>query len=162
LSGVRFEENPLAITGQNTGSVDLTLTLPTTRTDGTTANVSEIQSATILRDTGSGPANLTTINGPFTDPTVTFSDGAPASGADIYSFFCTDTAGTQGLTSLPISVTIAGAPPLAQLAAGTLTAVQNIPGVAPATPSGISPVPDTASSRQMPAPAGSAPPFKAV
>jgi hypothetical protein len=113
-----------AIVGTQLPSVDLTITLPTTRVDGSAATPAEIQSATILRDAGDGqgPVPLTTVSGPFGGPTATFTDVQPATGTDIYSFFCTDTAGTVGLTSLPVTVSVSGAAK-AQLSAGTITAV---------------------------------------
>jgi hypothetical protein len=103
--------------------IDLTLTLPTTRVDGTALALTQIQSATILRDPGTGPVILTTLAGPFSGATALFTDVSPATGSDIYSFYVTDTAGTVGVTSLPVTVTVVGTPVLAQPSAGTLTAV---------------------------------------
>jgi hypothetical protein len=128
------------IAGTTLQSVLITLTLPTTRTDGTAAALSEIASSTILRDPGTGPATLTVINGPYASGTVTYTDASPATGSDIYSFYCTDTAGTQGQTSPPVSVAINGATPLAPLSAGTLTAVAQSPAG-----SGVSVTPATVS-----------------
>jgi hypothetical protein len=99
------------------------LTLPTTRVDGTALALTQIQSATILRDPGTGPVILTTLAGPFSGATALFTDVSPATGSDIYSFYVTDTAGTVGVTSLPVTVTVVGTPVLAQPSAGTLTAV---------------------------------------
>jgi hypothetical protein len=134
LSAVAVEENFMAIAGSNTPVITLTLTLPTTRNDGTALALTEIQSATILRDTGSGPASLQVLPGPFSGATAVATDASPASGADTYSFFVTDTAGTQGDTSLPVSITVSGAPVLAPPSAGTLTAVAGDSTTAP-TPS---------------------------
>lgn len=125
----------MAIAGSNVPVITLTITLPTTRVDGTAAPLSQIGSVTILRDSGSGPVPLgSIINGPFSGPTVTSNDAAPATGTDTYSFFATDTAGVQGVTSAPVSVTVAGAPPLAQLSAGSMTAVSSA-----SAPTGVPP-----------------------
>jgi len=123
------------IAGVTLPVVDITLTLPTERKDGTALNLNEIQSATILRDPGTGVATLTTLNGPFNGSTATFTDVAPASGSDVYSFFVTDTAGTQGDTSAPVSVTVVGQQSLAPPAAGTLTAVARQPDAGGSNPS---------------------------
>jgi hypothetical protein len=124
---ITFKESTMAsIAGSNVPVIALTATLPTTRVDGTAAALSEIASITFLRDSGSGPSPLgSPVAGPFSGPTVSASDASPATGTDTYSFFATDTAGTQGVTSPPVSVTVAGAQPLAQLSAGTMTAVSN-------------------------------------
>lgn len=119
----------MTILGVTLPVIDLTVTLPTTRVDGTAAAVNEIQSVTILRDPGTGAATLTVLPGPFSAATATFSDVSPATGSDIYSFFATDTAGTKGVTSLPVTVTVTGVPVLAQLSAGTITAVSQTPAV---------------------------------
>jgi len=119
--------------------VDLTLTFPTTRKDGTDLTLSEIQSATILRDPGTGTVTLTTVQGPFNGPTALFTDVAPATGSDIYSFFVTDTAGTQGDTSPAVTVTIVGQTPLAAPSAGTLTAIARAPDVTGGTPTPVVP-----------------------
>ena len=116
----------MAIAGVTLTTVDIELTFPTVRKDGTNLDVSEIQSATILRDSGGGPSELTVLAGPFSGATAKFSDISPATGSDIYSFFVTDTAGTVGDTSLSVTVTIVGVPVLAAPAAGTLTAVANV------------------------------------
>ena len=123
----------MAISGVTLPTVDLTLTLPTTRTDGTALALTEIQSATILRDPGSGPTTLQVMPGPFSGATATFADVSPATGTDVYSFFVTDTAGTVGLTSLPVTVTVVGVTPLAPPSAGTLTAIA-VPPTATGTP----------------------------
>src|ERR1017187_9675751 len=121
---ITFKESPMAIAGSNVPVITLTITLPTTRIDGTAAPLSQIQSVTVLRDSGSGPVALgSVIAGPFSGATVSASDASPATGTDTYSFFATDTAGLAGVTSPPVSVTVAGAPALAQLSAGTMTAV---------------------------------------
>lgn len=135
LAGITFKERPMAIAGVTLPTVDITLTLPTQRKDGTDLALNEIQSATILRDPGTGVSTLTTLNGPFNGPTATFADVAPATGSDVYSFFVTDTAGTQGDTSAPVTVTIVGQTPLAPPAAGTLTAVARQPDAGGSTPS---------------------------
>ena len=127
------------IAGANTPTITITLTFPTTRNDGTDLALSEIQSATLLRDSGSGATPLGSPSiGPFSGPTLTLTDSSPASGTDTYSFFVTDTAGTPGDTSAPVSVTIEGQTPLAPPAAGTLTAVAN---AAPVTTPAPEPVP---------------------
>jgi hypothetical protein len=104
-------------------SVALTITLPTTRSDGSAAALTDIASVTILRDPGTGPVPLTTLAGPFTSPTVTYTDASPATGSDAYSAFCTDMQSppVQGATSAPVSVSIVAA--LAPLSAPTVTAV---------------------------------------
>lgn len=139
LSGIRIKEKPMAtIAGVTLPVVDLTLTLPTTRVDGTALANTQIQSVTILRDPATGtPATLTTLTGPFSGATALFTDVSPATGSDVYSFFVTDTAGTQGLTSPPVTVTIAGAPQLAAPAAGTLSAVARVPDVTGGTPTPV-------------------------
>lgn len=119
----------MAIAGSNVPVIALTITLPTTRIDGTAAPLSQIQSVTVLRDSGSGPVALgSVIAGPFSSATVSASDASPATGTDTYSFFATDTAGLAGVTSPPVSVTVAGQAPLAQLSAGTMTAVSSVGG----------------------------------
>src|ERR1700735_2201648 len=134
LTGFRItikETHMASIQGVALGTVTLTITLPTARQDGTAAQPSEVQSITILRDPGTGPATLATIaNGtpaPF-GATVSYVDQSPVTGTDAYSAFCTDTAGTQGATSLAVSVSVAGQT-LAPLLAPTLTASNT--GVAP-------------------------------
>ena len=125
----------MAIAGSNVPVIQVTLTLPSARVDGTALALTEIASATILRDSGAGPAPLgSVISGPFSSSTVLASDTSPATGSDIYSFYVTDTAGTQGVTSTPVTVTVAGATPLAAPAAGTLTAVAQSPVAAASVP----------------------------
>lgn len=129
---IDFKETHMAtVAGVNTPTITITLTLPTTRVDGTALSLSEIASATVLRDSGSGPAPLSTTNGPFSSGTVVLNDPAPATGSDIYSFFVTDTAGTIGATSAPVTITVTGTPVLAQPSAGTLTAVASDPNAPP-------------------------------
>lgn len=119
----------MTIAGVTLPVVDITITLPTLRKDGTDLALSEIQSATILRDPGTGIATLTTLNGPFNGATATFTDVSPATGSDVYSFYVTDTAGTQGDTSVPVSITVVGQTVLSPPAAGTLSAVARQPDV---------------------------------
>jgi hypothetical protein len=143
LSIVIQEPSMPTIAGTNTAIITITLTLPTTRNDGTALSLGEIASATLLRDSGSGPSPLGSPSiGPFSGPTVTITDASPATGTDTYSFFVTDTAGTQGDTSAPASVTVEGVTPLAPPAAGTLTAVSNAvtPPAPPAPPTVVSTV----------------------
>ena len=121
----------LAIAGTQLPTVDLTITFPTTRTDGSELAVGQIQSATILRDSGPGAATLTILNGPFSSGTATFADVSPLTGSDVYSFYVTDTAGTQGITSPPVTVSVVGQAPLAAPAAGTLTATATYPNSTP-------------------------------
>lgn len=142
------------IAGVTLPIVDITVTLPTTRVDGTDLDKSEIQSATILRDPGTGVATLTVLNGPFNGATAVFADVSPATGNDIYSFFVTDTAGTQGVTSPSVTVTVAGQPPLAQPSAGTLTAVARQPDVGGSTPTPVA----TSSSTEVPSSVANPPP----
>jgi hypothetical protein len=128
----------MALAGVNTPVIALTITLPTTRIDGTAAPLTQIQSVSILRDSGTGAVPLgSVIVGPFSGPTVSATDASPATGTDTYSFFATDTAGLAGVTSPPVSVTVAGAPPLAQLSAGTMTAVAG--GTGTGTGTGVAP-----------------------
>ncbi len=135
FSGITIKEKPMpTIAGVTLPIVDITVTLPTTRVDGTELANSEIQSVTILRDPGTGVATLTVLPGPFNGATALFSDVAPATGSDIYSFYVTDTAGTQGVTSPSVTVTVAGQTPLAQPAAGTLTAVARAPDAGGSNP----------------------------
>jgi hypothetical protein len=135
FSGITIKEKPMpTIAGVTLPIVDITVTLPTTRVDGTSLANSEIQSATILRDPGTGVSTLTVLNGPFNGATAVFADVSPATGSDIYSFFVTDTAGTQGVTSPSVTVTVAGQIPLAQPSAGTLTAVARAPDTTGSTP----------------------------
>ena len=140
LSQITIKEKHMpTIAGVTLPVVDLTLTLPTTRVDGTALALTEIQSATVLRDPGTGVATLTVLNGPFNGATATFADVSPATGSDVYSFFVTDTAGTQGVASPPVTVKVTGSPVLAQPAAGTLTAVARAP-VAALAPAAHAPV----------------------
>jgi hypothetical protein len=135
LTGITIKEKPMpSIVGVTLSTVDIVVTLPTTRVDGTDLANSEIQSVTILRDPGTGVGTLTTLNGPFNGATALFSDVSPATGSDVYSFFVTDTAGTQGVTSPSVTVTIEGQTPLAQPAAGTLTAIARAADVSGSTP----------------------------
>lgn len=127
LSRITFKEKTMTIAGVILPVVDLTLALPTTRIDGTDLALSEIQSATVLRDPGTGLTTLTTLSGPFSSTTATFTDLSPATGNDVYSFFVTDTANTQGVTSPAVTVVVAGQTPRAQPSAGTLTAVARVP-----------------------------------
>lgn len=124
----------MAIAGVTLPVVDITLTLPTQRKDGTDLNLNEIQSATLLRDSGTGPGTLTVLNGPFNGATAVFTDLTPTSGSDVYSFFVTDTAGTQGDTSAPVTVVVEGQVTLAPPAAGTLTATARAPDAGGSTP----------------------------
>jgi hypothetical protein len=141
-----------AIAGVTVPTISIVLTLPIARTDGTAAQPSDIASATVLRDPGTGPVTLQVINGPFTGSTVTAADTTPATGSDIYSFFCTDQEGTVGLTSAPVTVTVTGVVVLAPLAAGTLTAVANTPGATPAVPVNPPLVPSNPSINPVPNP----------
>jgi hypothetical protein len=131
--------------------IDLVLTLPTTRKDGSALTPAEIQSVTVLRDAGAGPLPLQVLAGPFNGATALFSDAAPATGNDLYSFFITDTAGTQSDTSVPVMVTVEGKR-LAMPGAGTLTAVAKVDPAAKADPKAEKTLPKPA----HPAPEGSA------
>jgi len=121
-----------AIVGTVLSSVTVTLGLPSTRVDGSTAQLSEILSYTILRDPGTGPVPLTVQTGPFTAQSQSFVDPSPATGSDIYSFYATDSSGQNGVTSAGATVTIA-APSLAQLSAGTISAALTSSGTPPTT-----------------------------
>jgi hypothetical protein len=134
LSNITIKETSMSITGVVLPIIDLTLTLPTTRNDGSALAVTEIQSATILRDPGTGAVTLTVLPGPFSGATAIFADVQPATGTDIYSFFVTDTNGKQGDTSLPVSVTVTGVPAAAPPSAGTLTAIARVGATAPVVP----------------------------
>jgi hypothetical protein len=109
-------------------TVTVQITLPTTRAGVADANApSDIASVTILRDIGdgNGPQTLTVVQGPFTTPTVSFTDASPATGSDAYSAFVIDTQvpPVQGATSAPASATIT--PVLAPFDAPTVTVTVN-------------------------------------
>ena len=100
----------------------VTVTLPTTRTDGKALDLSEIASVVLTKAAGAEvPAVAMTFNAPFSDPTVSFNDTAPDMGqTDNYSATVTDIEGNVSAAA-SASVTI---PPskLAAPAAPTLTA----------------------------------------
>jgi hypothetical protein len=112
-----------SIVGVAVVAIDLVLTLPTTRKDGTKLGANEIQSVTVMRDSGTGAVELKVLPGPFNGATALYTDASPATGNDIYSFFVTDTAGTRSDTSAPVMVTVSGAKLLAAPAVSTLTAI---------------------------------------
>ncbi len=112
-----------SIVGVTVPVIDLTLTLPTQRKDGSPLAPSDIHSAILMRDSGHGPITVKEIAGPFTSPTVQFSDTSPATGHDIYSFVVTDNTGIKSDKSNPVTVTVHGKAASAP-AAGVLTAIE--------------------------------------
>jgi hypothetical protein len=124
----------------------VTITLPTTRVDGSALALSEIGSLTISKAVDAGAAsNVMTLAGPFTSPTVQYMDDSPDSGStDKYLVTVTDVEGNvsdSGTVSVevaaaaePIVAAVPGAPtltaPVSVLAAPsapTLTAAFNAP-----------------------------------
>jgi hypothetical protein len=122
-----------SIAGVYTPTIDLVLTLPTKRGDGSALAASEIQSVTVLRDSGSGPKELIVLPGTFNGATALYTDPSPASGGETYSFYVTDTAGARGATS-PAVVMKGSIPVKAPPAAGVMTAVEKTPVVASGAP----------------------------
>jgi hypothetical protein len=110
-------------------TVALLATLPDTRVDGSALALAAIASVSFLRDIGdgNGPVALAggTVAGPFASATVNFTDSAPVSGTDTYTFSTTDTQ-TPPVSSAPsnsVALSITQPPPaLAAPSAGTLTA----------------------------------------
>jgi len=104
-------------------TVAVTITLPTTRVDGSALALSEIASVVLSKAVGSSAAVVVdNVAGPFTDPTVTYTDANPDFGqVDNYSAVVTDVEGNTSAAGTA-SVTI---PPsqLAAPSAPTLTAV---------------------------------------
>jgi hypothetical protein len=107
----------MAISGVNVPVIDLTITLPKTRTDNTALADSDIESVTVLRNS----TELQTIPTPK-GATVHLSDSAPSTGTDTYSFYVTDTAGVRSAVSPVASVSVSAQPPKAPPASGSLTA----------------------------------------
>lgn len=142
----------MTIKGVALPTIDLTLPLPTTRKDGTELPVSEIQSVTVLRDSGTGPAEISVLKGPFNGDTANCTDPSPTAGSDIYSYFVTDTAGTKGDTSLPVSITVTGEKPLSPPAAGTLKAVAKAPATATKADETVAKGPTPIAARDTPTP----------
>lgn len=104
-------------------SVLITVTLPTTRVDGSAIALTDIDSVIIFKAVGpAAAAALTTLHGPFTTPTVTFTDSTPDVGQDDnYSADVVDTAGnTSGISNV---VDISVPAPLAAPSAPTVAAV---------------------------------------
>jgi hypothetical protein len=116
----------MSIAGVYAPIIDLAITLPTARSDGTSLALSEIESVTILRDSGGVPQELKVLSGPFTGP-IRYSDTAPVPGEEAYSFYVTDTAGVRGKTSAAVVVK-AATPVKAPPKEGTLTAVAKASG----------------------------------
>jgi hypothetical protein len=118
----------MSIQGVVLPAVDLTITLPKTRKDGSELALSDIKSVTILRNS----ADWKVLEGQFS-ATVNVADLAPATGSDTYSFYVTDTAGVRSDVSPAATVTV-GEPLKAPASTGTLTAVTHEPKE-PAKPS---------------------------
>jgi hypothetical protein len=114
-------------------TIDLTLTLPKTRKDGSTMAASDIESVTILRNS----VDWKTISGPFSGP-IKISDSYPATELDTYSFYATDAAGVRSEISAPAKVVLATEPLKAAPSVGTLTAI--VQGSAPAPKPLVEPV----------------------
>ena len=101
----------------------VTITLPSTRTDGTALALTEIASLVLSKAVGSAAATvIDTVSAPFTAPSVTYTDSSPDFGnTDNYSATVTDVEGNVSAAG-SASVTI---PPsaLAAPSAPTLTAI---------------------------------------
>lgn len=101
----------------------VTITLPITRTDGSSLALTDIASVVLSKAVGTGPQVVVdTVDAPFASGTVEFTDTSPDAGdTDNYSCVVTDTEGNNSAVGTA-SVTI----PPSQLAppnAPTLTAV---------------------------------------
>jgi hypothetical protein len=115
------------ITGKSLPPVDIAVSLPTQRQDGTPLPLAEIQSVTILRSAGGGEATvLKVLPGPFSSETVMYTDVSASGGTDIYSFYATDTQGVEGEKSLAKAVIVTGELKKVAPAAGTLAAHAHI------------------------------------
>jgi hypothetical protein len=103
----------------------VTITLPSTRTDGSALALSQIASCVLSKANGSAPAAvIDTLEGPFTSASQSFTDTSPDFGdTDNYSATVTD---VEGNTSA-VAVTSVQVPPsvLAPPSAPTITAVFN-------------------------------------
>ena len=106
-------------------TIDLSITLPKTRKDGSSLAASDIASVTILRNS----AEWKTLESPLATPLVA-SDMYPATELDTYSFYVTDTAGVRSDVSPIVKVAVSAEPPKAPPSSGTITAV--VKGSAPA------------------------------
>jgi hypothetical protein len=106
-------------------STTVTITLPTTRTDGSPLALTDIATVTLSKASGSSPAAVVdTVQGPFTAPTVTYTDSSPDFGAtDTYSATVTD---AEGNVSAPGTASVVIPPSqLAAPSAPTVAAVFN-------------------------------------
>lgn len=101
----------------------VTITLPTTRTDGTALALTEIASLVLSKAVGSAAASVVdTVSAPFTAATVAYTDASPDFGqTDNYSATVTDVEGNvsaAGSASVSVPASTLAAP-----SAPTLTAV---------------------------------------
>ncbi len=92
----------------------VTITLPTTRTDGTALALTEIASVVLSKAVGSGAATvIDTVTTPTT-ATVTFTDTSPDFGqTDNYSAVVTDVEGNTsaaGVASVVVPASVLAAP----------------------------------------------------
>src|ERR1700688_3164555 len=108
----------MALPGVVVPVIDLTITLPDKRADGSALAASDVESVTILRNS----VEWNTIPGPFSGP-IHMSDSSPTTGQDTYTFYVTDTAGVRSDVSAAASVTVSSDPPKAPPGVGTLTAM---------------------------------------
>lgn len=101
----------------------VTITLPTTRTDGSALALTDIATVTLSKAIGSAAAAVVdTVSAPFAAPTVTYTDSSPDFGqTDNYSATVTDIEGNvsaAGTASVSVPASALAAP-----SAPTLTAV---------------------------------------
>jgi hypothetical protein len=105
-------------------NVTVTITLPTTRTDGTALSLSEIASVVLSKSAGTGAASVVDTVASPTSPQVNFTDASPDFGqTDNYSCVVTDVEGNSsaaGTASVAVPPSALAAP-----SAPTVSAVFN-------------------------------------
>ena len=106
------------ISGVNVPVIDVTVTLPKTRKDGSPLAPADIASVVILRNS----VEWKTLVAPFSSPIVA-TDSSPVSSEDAYSFYTVDTAGARSDVSPAVVMTVSKDPIKAPPATGTLTAI---------------------------------------
>jgi hypothetical protein len=120
----------MSIVGTAPPVVDLKITLPVKRKDGSAVGASDIDSVVILRNS----IVWKTLPGPFTSATLLETDSTPAGESDSYSFYVVDVSGVRSAVSPLASVTVGVVKSKSPPEAGTLTAVSHAMGEDPVSP----------------------------
>jgi len=126
----------MTIVGVTVPVVDLKITLPTERKDGSALAASDIESLVILRNS----VVWKTLPAPFSG-TIYETDASPVGESDAYSFYTVDTAGVRSEVSPVAIITVSKEKPKAPPVAGTISAVSHVPGEAVSEPTTVAPDP---------------------